>query len=405
MSAPGQVTIIRKRKRRRRRRTPLFPFILLALLILGGVAGFRWVINRRPIATRQLLPAGYIAETAAFNQEYGKYFGDPLVDRDALGRFRQASEAAGKGSLPGATSMLETIVKTAGLPVVFHNLGVAYAGLSDYTRAADAFREALARDPEYSATRKFLREAKGIPTGAAEPYTREQEPNNEPADANVIGLRGPVGGELAGGNDAADYFKVIAPAAPRDLLTIELANHSINFAPRVHVYDQDLRLLSWGDVTARPGASITVSGGPPSNTVLFISVTAADANGGQYLLTVMPQKAFDKYEPNDDLQRARRVSIGEEIAAGIMDGGDSDFFSFQSPRRGTVIIDVQNRSNTLIPALSMYNSDHRNLAFAQEVRKPGADVRYVLDADKDALYYVQISSQSGTAGAYTLRVD
>lgn len=379
--------------------------MLLALSVWAGWGGVRWIMAKRAIASKKFLPAAYIADTALFDQEYAKYFGEPAGDWTAADRFRQASDAAGKGSLPGATSSLETIVKTAGLPLVFHDLGVGYAGLGDYGRAADAFREALARDAEYPATRKFLRETKGIPTGAAEPYTREQEPNNEPSTANLIGLRAPVGGELAGSNDAADYFKVIAPPSPRDLLTIELVNHSIGFAPRLRVYDKDLRMLSWGEAAARPGASISVSGGPLPNTVLYISVTSADGNGGLYLLTVKPQKAFDKYEPNDGLERARRVSVGEEVAAGIMDGGDSDFFSFQSPRRGTVTINIQNRSNTLIPALTMYNAEHRNLGFAREVRKPGTNVRYVLDADKDALYYVQISSQSGTAGAYTLRVD
>jgi len=102
---------------------------------------------------------------------------------------------------------------------------------------------------------------------------------------------------------------------------------------------------------------------------------------------------------------SRRVAIGEELSANIMDGGDSDFFTIQSPRRGPLTIDIRNRSNTLIPALTMYDANHRNLGFAQEVRKPGSDVRYVLDADKDGVYFIQISSQAGSAGGYSLRVD
>jgi hypothetical protein len=395
----------RKRKRRRRRRTPVFPFVLLGLLILLGALGLRWLIGRRPSLSKASLPAAYSADGRLLQAEYVKYYGHPIEDSKAAALFGQAADAAGHGSLAGSSSVLEGAVKVAAVPIVFHDLGVSYATLGDFGRAADAFREVFAREPGYAASRKFLGEIKGIAAGAAEPYTREQEPNNEPATANLIALRSPVGGEVAGATDSADYFKVIAPAAPRDLITIELANHSINFAPKLHVYDGDLRMMTWGDKSGRAGESISISGGPKPNSVLYVAISAGDGNGGQYLLSVKSEKAFDKYEPNDDIMAAKRVAIGEEISANIMDGSDSDFFSFHSPRRGPITIDIVNRSNTLIPALAMYDSDHRNLGFAQEVRKPGSNVRYVLDADKDGVYFVQISSQAGTAGAYTLRVD
>lgn len=405
MSPPGQATIIRRKKRRRRRRAPVFPFVFLALLLIGGLVGIRLLLQRRPMLSKASLPAGYIAEINVLEQEYAKFFGAKLEEDRISARFQQAGEAASKGNMAGATSVLEGFVKTLGLPVAYHDLGLGYAALGDYTRAADAFREVLARDSEYTPTRKFLRETKNIGKGAAEPYTREFEPNNDSASANLIAVGAPVGGEIAGSNDPADYFKFVAPASPRDIVRIELSNHSINFAPRLRVYDDKLRILSWGDSIARAGESITVAGGPAVNSVLYIAVSAEDAAGGVYLLTVKPVKAFDKYEPNDDLTSARRISVGDEISANVMDAADSDFFSFQSPRRGALTIDVQNRSQTLIPALTMYNGDRRNLGFAQEVRKPGSNIRYVLDAEKDAVYYIQISSQAGSFGAYTLRVD
>lgn len=375
------------------------------MLIVAGGLGIRWLGANRSVLHRASLPSGYIAERKLLSAEFTKYYGTTIEDGKLEGRFRQAIDAAAKGSLAGSTSVLETLVKPAALPVVYHNLGVGYALLGDYARAADAFREVLARDPEYSATRKFLGSFKAVPNGAAEPYTREQEPNNEPGIANLVGYRAPVGAEIAGANDAADYFKIVAPPSPRDRITIELSNHSINFAPRIRLFDGDLRVLSWGDKTAGPGESLTLSGGPPPNSVVYVSVSAADTNGGMYLLTVKPEKAFDRYEPNDDIASAKRISLAEAVSASIMDGGDSDFFSFQSPHRGLVVIEIQNQSNTLIPALTVYNGDRRNLGFAQEVRKPGANVRYTVDCDAYALYYIQISSQAGTAGAYSVRVE
>ena len=320
-------------------------------------------------------------------------------------RFREAADAARKRNIAGATSVLETAVKEGALPAVFHDLGVGYAALGDFPRAADAFREVLARDPEYAPTRLYLHSSKSIFAGAAEPYGREQEPNNDQSTANLIAVRSAVGGELAGGNDTSDYFRVVAPAAPRDLITIELANNSPGFSPRLHVYDSDLRLLSWGDKTARPGDSLTITGGPAPNSTLYIAISAADSNGGLYLLSVTPQKAFDKFEPNDDILSSRHISMGEEVPANIMDVEDTDFFSFVGPRKGKVTIQLRNRSTTLIPAVTTLNNDHRNLGFAQDARKAGQDVQYSIDVDKDLTYYVEISSQGGTSGAYTLRVE
>jgi hypothetical protein len=405
MSAPGQASIAGRRKRRRRRTTPIFPFVILGLLILLGALGLRWLIGRHASASRAALPPTYLAEGSLLEAEYAKYYGAPLEDAKISAHFQQASEAAQRGSLAGSASALESAVNSAAVPVVFHDLAVSYAALGDFDRAARALREVFAREPEYTVSRKFLRDVKGIPVGAAEPYTHEQEPNNEPSTANLIALRSAVAGELEGSNDPADYFKAIAPPAPRDLITIQLANHTASFAPRIHVYDEELHPLSWGTKSTRPGESIALSGGPKPNSVLYVAITAGGGAGGQYVLSAKAEQAFDRYEPNDNITSAKRITIGEEIPASIMDGGDLDFFSFQSPRRGPVTVEIRNRSNTLIPALTVYDSDRPNRGVAPEVQKPGSNVRYVLDAYNGVIYFIQISSQAGTAGDYTLRVD
>src|SRR5207248_7662096 len=138
--------------------------------------------------------------------------------------------------------------------------------LGDTARAADAFREALARDPEYPATRKFLHDAKGIAAGAAEPYSREREPNNDNTTANLISLHAAVAADVGSQNDTIDYSRVVSPPAPRDLIAIALANHSINFSPRVHIYDANLKLLNWGEKVGRAGESSKVTAGPPPNS-------------------------------------------------------------------------------------------------------------------------------------------
>lgn len=344
-------------------------------------------------------------EVPALRTEYSHYYGRPIEESVVESRFRQAAELVGNRNYPGAASVLESLSRTAAVPVVFSNLGVVYSVLGDYARSADSFREALARDSEYAPARQFLRTSKSIAPNTADPYTREFEPNNEARTATLIALGVPVSGEVTASTDDVDYFRIVTPAAPRDLLTIELANHSIEFSPRLHVYDENLRLLSWGEKNAHAGDSITVVGGPIPNSSLYISISAAENRSGVYVLKVKPQKAFDKYEPNDDIMSSRRIPIGEAVQANIMDADDTDFYSFQSPRKGTVTVEIRNESETLIPGVTTFNTDRRNMGFGPEMRKPGASLHHTIDVDKDRIYYIQVWSQAGSAGAYTLRVD
>jgi hypothetical protein len=383
----------------------LFPFVLLALCIMGIMAGAMWFAKKRPLVDTAKLPEGYVSDSAALKTEFDFYYGPRDEYAGVSSRFRSAADLAAKRNLPAVASVLESISKNGNLPVVFHNLGIVYTALGDHTRAADSFREALAHDAEYAPTRKFLRDAKGIPGGSAEPYTREKEPNNDNLTANLIALRAPVGGEIVGGSDSADYYRFSAPPAPRDLVAVEVANHSGTFAPRLHVYDDKFRSQDWGDKSERAGGSLKVLGGPAPNASLRLSITSEDGKGGLYLLTVTPLKAFDRYEPNDEIMGARSISIGEEISANVMDNADTDFFSFLSPRKGSVNVEFRNRSNSLVPVLAVYNKDRRNIGFAQDAVKPGSNLRHTIDANKDEMFYLQISSQSGTAGPYVLRVD
>jgi hypothetical protein len=403
MSAPGPTTIIRKKKRRRRR-APVLPFLLLVLAIVSLLAGGVWLFRKRPIVSATVLPEGYISDAATLKKEFGLYYGNDEGVENATASFRSAADLAKKRNFAGVASLLESAAKTAPVPVVYHDLGIGYALLGDSTRAADAFREALARDPEYSSTRKYLRETRGIPPGAAEPFTRESEPNNDRLHANLIALKTPVAGEIAGAADGDDLFRFIAPPAPRDLVSIEVTNHSAAFRPRVHVYDDQFRVLSWQETSDAAG-SLRVVGGPSPNAVVYVSITSDDGKPGQYLLTVTPTRAFDRFEPNNTIVEARRITIGEEVPANVMDTSDVDFYAFTSPRKGKITVEIRNRSNTLKPVLGVYDNDRRNIALVQNPEKPDGNLRHIIDAEKDQVYYLQVSSQGGSAGAYTLRVD
>ena len=118
-----------------------------------------------------------------------------------------------------------------------------------------------------------------------------------------------------------------------------------------------------------------------------------------------PLKAFDTYEPNDDIYNAPRITVGSTIVANIMDANDTDFYSFVSPRTGTVSIVISNRSTTLIPALSTFFPDKRSSGFGPDVRTPGLNLRHTMEVQENQIYFIQVWSQANTAGDYSLIVE
>ncbi len=406
MSAPGPPTIIRKKRKRRSRRPPIFPFVAIAVvaagMIWGGIKIWRLLtgLGHEPPGL-----TGFIGDTSKFRQEYLRYYGKQLADNEVATRFENAVKMAGKRNYAGAASELETVTKQAALPLVFTDIGILYCALADYSNAVQNFREVFGRDFDYTAARQFLKDVKLIPPRAVDPVTLEQEPNNESRFANLIAMDSTVTGDVGGVNGDIDYFRLVTPRAPRDLITVEIINNTVDFTPHLHVMDGSLRTLDWGERISRRGESVKVTGAPPPNSTLYLGVSAFESPGGSYSLRTTALKAYDRYEPNDELTDASRISLGEDVPASVMDAIDTDYYSFVSPRKGTVTVEIRNRSATLIPSLTVYDAERRAETFSPQAQKPGASLTKILNVDKDITYYLQVSSHGGTAGAYTLRVD
>jgi len=164
-------------------------------------------------------------------------------------------------------------------------------------------------------------------------------------------------------------------------------------------------MLDWGKRIASPGDSLSLYGSPPPNEPLYIEVSGNNGTGGVYVLKVRALKAYDKYEPNDDIFSAARIQIGVPIEANIMDNQDTDYYSFLAPRTGKVTIQIQNQSVTLIPALTTYGPDMRNTGFGPDLRTPGANLTHTIEVEQNQLYYIQVWPQGDSSGAYRLTVQ
>jgi len=376
------------------------------LIAAATLAGGAWSLLRlRAAAPRvQTLP-GYVTSVATVAQEYARFHGKLFQLPEVEQQFQQATARVATGDYASAVALLEMASKQAAVPVIFNNLGVLYAQLNDRSRAINAFRDALARDIAYQPVRFNLERLKGFTAQSADPVSSEIEPNNNSLLANVIAPNKPVEAGISAGTNDVDFFRLTTPPAPRDILAIEIENQSDTLAPILKIYDSDMRLLNWGKGTRQPGESLTQYLAPPPNTTYYLQISGFGSSNGAYILTVRPLKAFDGYEPNDDIFNARRLPVGQSIEANIMDAQDTDYYSFVAPRDGTVTIIVRSRSATLIPALSTFTPEMHSSGFGPDIRTPGAVLRHLMEVEEGRIYYVQVWSQANSSGDYTLTIE
>ena len=406
MAAPGV-----HRKRNKKTQSPVRKYWWLAPLVVGVAmigwiaTGPRWSRARIGFPIDQKPITGYLGDLKALEQEYAHFYGKPLDSAEVRHDFELAGKRVAAKDYSSALGMLEQVAKMAAVPLVFNDLGVLYAEVDDKSRAIHAFSEALARDIDYAPVRSNLDRMQNLTTLGAESVAREVEPNNTMTMANIIAPGRPVEGEIEAAVDDLDYFQITTPPAPRDILSIEITNHSKTLAPVLKIFDGEGRIVDWGKTVREPGADLKQTIAPPPNSTLYLEISGYGSSAGAYILLVQPQKAFDAYEPNDDIYNARRIAVGTPVEANIMDANDTDYFSFVSPRTGTLTVVIHNRSKTLIPALSTFFPDMRSSGFGPDVRTPGWDLRHTMDVLENQIYFIQVWSQSNTSGAYTVTVE
>jgi hypothetical protein len=287
--------------------------------------------------------------------------------------------------------------------VVFNDLGLAYVQMHDRARAVIAFRDALSRDIDYRPVRGNIGRLRDFIADNPEPLTHELEPNNTIPFANVIAMAKQVEGEIAQGGSDLDTFRVTMPPAPRDRVQIEITPAG-TLAPRLRIYDNDAAVTPWHEDVQVPGMPLHLTFDPQPNTTLYLQVFGDHSTFGKYILSVKQLKQFDSYEPNDDIFTASKIPIGETVSASILDSIDTDFYSFVSPRNGTVKIDVE-ASVTLVPALTTFHPDRSINDFGPDIRTLGGVLHHTLAVQAGQTYYIQVWPLARTFGEYRLHIE
>jgi tetratricopeptide (TPR) repeat protein len=315
-----------------------------------------------------------------------------IEDPAARAQFEQGRALAEAGQYAEAKAILEKIPASVKSAAVFNNLAVVNAALGDDAAALTNVQHALELEPTNDAVRENL--------GLLARVVKEQTANNTILTAALVELGRNVDSRVATDGDS-DFFAFTAPAGSRDIVRVHVENKSTMFAPRLRLFGENRAELGM-EYTTTQGANLTMNLVTIPGAKYFAQVSAWSGSGA-YTLTASPQKAFDRYEPNDDILKPSEIGRGQEIQAGIMDSADNDVYRFPVSA-GTVRAVFTNRSAGLAPDVTLYNADKSQVAHEYATTK-GANTSVEAPATGSGTWYVKVSPWGDSAGEYTLRIE
>jgi tetratricopeptide (TPR) repeat protein len=346
--------------------------------------------------------ASYVTDPAVIRYEF-RHFAGREPEPKVLAEIESAGKAARSADYRGALATLSGMAPNAPVPAVYANLGILYAAVNDPLNAREAFQKALRRDPSYRAARDGLDRLKAAGIDEDLPVTQEIEPNNSLLRANRIALEATVSGEVAADGDV-DAFRFVSPPKPRDVLEISIVNRSTTLVPTLRIFDSDQRFVLWNKEATRQGSNAAQFFAPGSSATYYVEVWGQNRTAGAYAIRVRALKAYDGYEPNDDIAHPAAIEPGATLDAGIMDARDTDYYRFTSPRTGTATVRIENHSATLLPAVTIYGPDLRLTGFGPEVRDAGAGLTHSFAITAGEARFVQVWSRGASSGRYSISV-
>ena len=386
------------------------------------------ISGNQNILNSDLSTKTYVINMASIEKEYAAIKREPLKDDELKKQIEAALELLNSGKARESAAAFEAINRKIALPSLQTDLGVAYQKAGDGNASAQAFAKALEQDPKYAPAhhnlglvkasrgelveaREHFEKASGIGDSKAlaqiaqealKDHDYEVEPNNEPAQANILPLLKMVAGNIADGSDT-DFFRITTPPKYRDVVRVRIENQSTTLQPGINVFDSDKSRLG-GDYHGTPGANFDYSFSVQPDTVYFVQVYGHGTSAGRYSITVTPLKKYDPYEPNNNIRQAAPIEIGKQIDANIMDGEDGDFYRFKTVTKGaTVKIHIENQSITLQPGINVFDSNKSRLG-GDYHGTPGANFDYSFSVQPDTVYFVQVYGHGPSAGDYSLLI-
>lgn len=239
----------------------------------------------------------------------------------------------------------------------------------------------------------------GSPEGAS-----EREPNNDAFNANRVSMGATIAGEIAPADDQ-DWFVFRADTKLRDWLDVKLSNHSTTLQPCLSLYDAN-KILLHNQCSGNAGADLGIARVvEPGKDYFVVVYSYSGSAAGTYAFSMTARKAYDAYEPNNDIFSAKPISRGKAIEANIMADGEQDWYVVQGFAGKQLNARLENRSTLLQPCLSLYDSNRTHIA-DQCAGNASANVALSQPVDSGKDYYVAVWAYSNrTAGDYRLSID
>lgn len=349
----------------------------------------------------------YVGTMTVIENQYQQFNGGKPLDDDSLKqKIAESVALAARHEFRRAIDIVKQLPESARVPAVLNNLGVAYAAVNDEANARAAFDEALKKSPDYSEARDNLsrldeRKIAAVDEVVSRVGDRESEPNNDILHANAVAMNTTVGAAIADPADS-DYFTFKTPPKYRDLIDIGLENASTTLRPVITLFDAARSQLG-ANANDTPAGNVHYTFAATPDTVYYVQVAAHYAAIGAYRLSVKSLKAYDAFEPNDDIFHATPIQIAKPLQAGITDAGDVDYYMFESGQAGKFVAVLENRSTKLQPAITLFDKDRSRIAGAANDTASG-NVRFAFMVSANSRYYVEVSPNYGSSGDYTLTV-
>lgn len=300
---------------------------------------------------------------------------------------------------------IAAIVRAA-LPASSGSASAATTSGGSLTTAVDAAR-AVSKELNTSIVQvvadQGLKSLRAVPAARHKVDAAEREPNDDGLNANLIELAKTVKAAIGPGREA-DVFTFTTPPTYRDWIRIEVENQSTTLEPNVQLYDADkANIGSTSNTTAGGDANYEFVATPGATYSVRVASHYGSANG-VYLLRVLPKKAYDASEPNDDVLHARRIEEGVAVKAAIMDKFDVDVFQVAGAKVDRQMkVTFANGSATLHPNVTVYDAGKTQIGSTSNTTA-GGDLTYTFKAPKGPIYLRVADHYSGDKGDYTLTI-
>jgi len=379
---------------------------LIVVLTFGiGIAGLgAWVVTNR-----QATPSfTNVTNIGTIQNEFLAVMGQPLNDPVLEKLIQQALELTAKGDAKASIPLYREAIEKAPLPSLYNNLGAALAQQNSDEEARKALQGALAKNSSYAPAMDNLKALDSRPP--PQPLSigsRESEPNDDVFHANIMKLNTGVSAAIEPASDV-DTFQIESEGKSRDWIDVTFENRSNGLQPQMRILQLNKEELVPWNRAATAGADHSIAFVAAPNTKYFVQVSSVyGQSAGAYVLTVKPRHAFDRYEPNDDIAHATPIRVGSPVEqANIMDGGDQDFYQFESGAAGDMTVTIQNDSTTLAPEARVLDSSRSDITGWKPNGNAGGHLKFSFKAAAKSVYYVDVGANYGqSAGSYTLTVQ